>query len=124
MSDRTTAAAIFVLGACVGLAGDACHVASHTTHYEWDGVPVIWRSAIWFAQVARWRHPAPVHARRARDLPAGAAAVLAIYAFTALLKGQPDTISALVTPALGVVVWHWWDPSPGAALAGALAALV
>jgi hypothetical protein len=47
-STVTTAATIAALGFAVGLAGDACHVASGTTRYEWDGVPTIWRSAIWF----------------------------------------------------------------------------
>jgi hypothetical protein len=48
LSPAATAAAIAALGFVVGLAGDACHVASGTTRYEWDGVPTIWRSAIWF----------------------------------------------------------------------------
>ena len=43
-----TAALIALLGFGVSLAGDACHVASGTTEYEWSGVPSIWRSAIWF----------------------------------------------------------------------------
>src|SRR3954454_13419894 len=48
MSARSTTLAIVALGAAVALAGDACHVASGTTRYLWDGVPTIWRSAIWF----------------------------------------------------------------------------
>ncbi|HEX6712585.1 MAG TPA: hypothetical protein VF066_04340, partial [Thermoleophilaceae bacterium] len=48
MSARATTATIILLGAAVALVGDACHVASGTTHYKWDGVPAIWRSAIWF----------------------------------------------------------------------------
>ena len=53
MGDRplgpaATAAAIAALGFTVGLAGDACHVASGATRYEWDGVPEIWRSQVWF----------------------------------------------------------------------------
>ena len=47
MSARKTIATILLLGAGVALAGDACHVASGTTHYRWD-VPAIWRSAFWF----------------------------------------------------------------------------
>ena len=38
----------FLLGFGIGLAGDACHVASGTTVYDWDGVPTLWNSAIWF----------------------------------------------------------------------------
>jgi hypothetical protein len=48
LTPAATAATIAVLGFVVGLAGDACHVASGTTRYEWDGVPTIWRSAVWF----------------------------------------------------------------------------
>ena len=48
LGDGATAAIIFALGFGVSLCGDATHVASGTTVYEWDGVPAIWRSAIWF----------------------------------------------------------------------------
>ena len=48
LSAAQTAAAIVVLALIVGLAGDACHVAAGTTRYEWEGVPAVWRSAIWF----------------------------------------------------------------------------
>ena len=39
---------VFLLGFGIGLAGDASHVASGTTAYDWDGVPTLWNSAIWF----------------------------------------------------------------------------
>ena len=42
------AVTIAALGFGVALAGDACHVASGATRYEWDGVPEIWRSQVWF----------------------------------------------------------------------------
>src|SRR3954470_14543846 len=93
-----TALAIAALGFAVGLAGDACHVASGTTRYEWDGVPTIWRSAIWFPLLvagavlaASWlaerespRLP-PINQRTRGDVIAGAAAVLGLYALTAAL---------------------------------------
>ncbi|MCW2992031.1 MAG: hypothetical protein JWM73_2625, partial [Solirubrobacterales bacterium] len=43
-----TPAIVFAMGFAISLAGDATHVASGTTRYEWDGVPVLWKSAIWF----------------------------------------------------------------------------
>ena len=55
-----TAAKIAVLGFAVGLAGDACHVASGTTVYEWDGLPLIWLVTVTFT--AAWQKifsPAP-----------------------------------------------------------------
>jgi hypothetical protein len=124
---------IVALGAAVALAGDACHVASGTTRYEWDGVPAVWRSAIWFpflvgggilalALLGRRTSLVPARQRSARDVPAAAAAVLAVYAITAALKGQPETVSVVLVCALGIAVWGWWDPSPGAALGGLIAA--
>jgi hypothetical protein len=136
MKNRTKIIAIIVLGALIGLAGDACHVASGTTHYEWDGVPTVWRSAIWFpvllasgvlalalsGRALAGRFPPARHRTRADVLPA-AAAVLALYALTAVLKGEPTTVSVVLTAAIAVVIWGVWDPSPGAALGGAIAAV-
>ena len=131
-----TALKILALGALVALAGDATHVASGTTRYEWDDVPAIWRSAIWFpvlvaggvlalADVGRRLHDRlpPVRVRTRADVIAGAAAVLALYALTAALRGEPTTVSLVLTGALAVAIWAWWDPSPGAALGGVVAAI-
>jgi hypothetical protein len=136
MSPRATAAVIVALGAAVALAGDACHVASGTTHYEWDGVPAIWRSAIWFPVLVAGgvlglaltgrdlagRFP-PARVRTRSDVLPAAAAVLGLYALTAVMKGQPTTVSLVLTGAIAVVIWGVWDPSPGAALGGAIAAV-
>jgi hypothetical protein len=131
-----TAAAIAGLGVLVGLAGDACHVASGTTRYEWDGVPVIWRSAIWFPVLLaggvlalalvghRWRDRLPAaRTRSRRDVIPATAAVLGLYALTAALHGQPVTVSTVLVGSVAVALWGWWDPSPGAALGGAIAAI-
>jgi hypothetical protein len=119
------ALAIAALGFGIGLAGDACHVASGTTRYDWSGVPEVWRSRLWFpvlltgAVVAgAWlgdRAALPAARRRDRaDVVVGAAVVLALYALTAALRGQPATVSVVLTGAIAVAVWAWWDPSPGA----------
>jgi hypothetical protein len=135
VSPARTAAAIAALGFGVALAGDACHVAAGTTRYEWDGVPEIWRSAIWFPFLvaagvllgawlpARMRLPA-VRQRKLADVPAGAGVVLALYALTALLRGEPDTVAVVLTSAIAVAIWSWWDPSPGTLLVAALAAVI
>lgn len=139
LGDAATAVAIVATGFAVGLVGDACHVASGTTRYEWEGVPILWRSAIWFPVLlgsavlaAAWagEHaglPA-VRVRRRVDAVIGAAAVLGLYALTAALRGEPVTVSVALTGAVAVVIWAWWDPSPGtlalaagAAVAGPLA---
>lgn len=107
----------------MGLVGDACHVASGTTHYEWDGVPAIWRSAIWFPVMlssavlaAAWageRAGLPaIRMRRRVDALTGAAAILGLYALTAALRGEPVTVSVALTAAVAVVIFAWWDPSP------------
>lgn len=137
MSTRATVTTIVLLGAAVALAGDACHVASGTTHYKWDGVPAIWRSAIWFPVLVAGgvlalaltgrdlagRLP-PQRVRTRADVLPAAAAVLALYALTAVVHDQPYTVSVVLTGAIAVVIWGVWDPSPGAALAGAIAAVV
>lgn len=131
---RSPALVIAALGFGVGLAGDACHVASGTTRYEWDGVPEIWKSRAWFPFLvagavlfAAWSgRRAGLPERRARgpvDVVLGAAVVLALYALTAVLKGQPATVSVVLTAAIAVAVWAWWDPSPAAFAIGAAAAV-
>lgn len=129
---------VFLLGFGLGLAGDACHVASGTTAYDWDGVPTLWNSAIWFpfvvglavlaaAETGR-RLELPSHARTRVDVVIGAAVVLALYALTATLRGQPTTVAVVLCGAIAVAVWAWWDPTSrslavavGAAILGPVA---
>jgi hypothetical protein len=131
-----TAARILLLGFAVALAGDACHVASGTTTYLWDGVPVIWKSAIWFPPLVAGavlaladtgrrlatRFP-PAVERTQRDVLPAAAAVLALYALTAVVHTQPATVSVVLCSSIAIVIWGLWDPSPGAALGGLVAAV-
>lgn len=130
-----TAAIVAAIGFVVGLAGDAAHVASGTTHYEWDGVPVIWKSQIWFpflvasaVLAAAWSaHRTGVVALRRRgraDVITGAALVLALYAVTALVRDEPATVSVVLTAAIAVAIWSWWNPSLGAFAVGAAAAVL
>jgi hypothetical protein len=127
-------AAIFGLGFVVGLAGDACHVASGTTRYDWSGVPVLWRSAIWFpflvggaVLAAAWgaerAGPAAVRVRTRGDVVLGAAVVLAHYALTAALRHRPATVSVVLTGAVAVAVLMWWEPSLRGLSTAALAAV-
>jgi hypothetical protein len=134
LSGAQTAGVIAAIGFAVGLVGDACHVASGTTAYEWEDVPSIWRSAIWFPVLvsvavlsAAWAGEQlagkPARMRGRADAVTGIAAVLALYALTAVVRDQPDTVSVVLIVALAVVIWSWWDPSPGA-LAVAVGAAV
>jgi hypothetical protein len=124
---------IAALGFVVGLAGDATHVASGTTAYETD-VPELWRSAIWFpfmvsgaVLLAAWsaeRAALPAARERGRaDVVTAAALVLALYALTSALRGEPATVSVVLTGAIAVAIWCWWDPSPGSLLVAAGAAV-
>ena len=120
----------------MSLAGDACHVTSGTTSYEWDGVPEIWQSAIWFPFLVggailagayaaeRAPLPPPVRVRRRVDVPAGAGAVLALYALTAALRGEPTTVAVVLTGAIAIAIWSWWDPSPRALALAVVAAVL
>ena len=134
LGNAATAGVIVALGFAVGLAGDACHVASGTTRYEWTGGVTIWRSAFWFpllvaggVLLGAWlseRSGLPAKRVRGRtDVATGAAVVLALYALTAALRGEPATVSVILTGALAVAVWSWWDPSLGALLVAAGAAV-
>ena len=127
--------AIFALGAAVGLAGDACHVVTGTTRYEPSWVPTVWESKLWFPLLVGGAVLAAAWAGRRAGLPAvrrrdrgdailGAGVVLALYALTALLLGTPDTLSVVWTAAIAIAVWAWWDPSPGALLVAACAAVL
>ncbi len=120
-----TALVIAAIAFGAGLLGDACHVAAGTTSYEWDGVPTIWRSGIWFPFVltgsvvlAAWLSErtgtAPARRRGRADVVTGVAAIVALYAVTALMRDEPTTVSVVLVGALAVVIWSWWDPSPGA----------
>lgn len=133
------AACVFAIGFAISLAGDATHVASGTTRYEWDGVPTLWKSGLWFpfavgaavlgaAWAAERFGPPPLRRRTRADAALGAALVLALYALTAALRGEPPTVSVVLTGAVAMAIWAWWDPSPrafavalGAAIAGPLA---
>lgn len=121
LSPFATFVAIFALGFSVSLIGDACHVSSGTTEYLWSGVPNIWRSGVWFpflvgasvvgAARAGIAAQLPTRRRTRQDLMLAVAAVLALYAFTAMLRGTPTEVAITSCGGIAVVIWRWWDPS-------------
>jgi hypothetical protein len=131
LSPLATGAVVFALGFVVSLVGDACHVSSGTTEYLWPSVPNLWRSGAWFpflvgaaiVGAARSGLAArlPSLRRTRQDLVLAVAAVLALYALTATLRGTPTEVAVTLCGAIAVVIWRWWDPSR-AALAIALGA--
>jgi len=94
-------AGLFALGAAGGLLGDQGHVASGTTAYlpSSKGVPFVWESPLWFPALvglltaslaeARLRLAPTRRAGGAEDGVAAVAAVLGLYALTALIRHQP-----------------------------------
>jgi len=133
LNPLATGLVIFAIGFAASLAGDACHVTSGTTTYLWPGVPTLWQSGVWFpflvgaavlgAARSGLGAGLPKRPRRRLDVVIGSAAVLALYALTATMRGQPSTVSVVLCGAVAVVIWAWWDSSFGA-LCIALAAAV
>lgn len=94
----------------------------------------IWRSAFWFpfsvagaVLAAAWGAErlgsAESRAHTRGDVVAGAGVVLALYATTAAMRGEPETVSVVLTSAIALAVWAWWDPSPRSFLVGSLGAV-
>jgi len=96
-------AALFAIGAAGGLVGDMCHVQSGTTVYLEDPLPYVWESQLWFpimvgggTAALGWigvmlgaRASAQERAEPVRAAAAMIASVLALYALTALVRGEP-----------------------------------
>lgn len=133
MSDRATFAVLFVAGAAIALAGDAAHVQAGITEYLWDGVPTIWKSALWFpilvggaVAAGGWigsRFDLPRSDRRRTDVVIGMASVLGLYFVTTLVADAPQIAANGICWAVAIVIWLWWDPSRPAFFA-ALAAMI
>ena len=109
-------AALFAIGAIGGLIGDMCHVESGTTRYLEDPLPYVWRSQLWFPVVVgagtaalgwlRLRLAAvePPATGRVRDGAAMIAAVVGLYALTALVRGEPQAPSIVLVYALAALI--------------------
>ncbi len=104
---------LFVLGATGGLIGDAGHVQSGTTVYLDRGVPFIWESAVWFvaavglgtvALAAIRVRLGPARPGGVRDGAVGVAAVIGIYAVTAVLRDATLLAATAVVYALAALV--------------------
>jgi hypothetical protein len=127
-------AILFCVGAAGGLVGDAGHVQSGTTAYLDDATPFIWESALWFpilvglatASIGELRlRLGPPRAGLEPRVGVGAiAAVLGIYAVTALVHDQPEGPATTLVVALAVLVACWLGGGRPALACGLAAALV
>jgi hypothetical protein len=127
-------AALFVIGAAGGLLGDAGHVQAGTTIYLDDSVPFVWESAIWFVLLVglgtaalaeiRLHLGAPRPGFDLREGAGGIAAVIGIYALTALVYEEPELPVIVLISTLGVLVAVWLADGAPALVCGVLAAIV
>jgi hypothetical protein len=146
MSGRRTlsggaALVLFAVGAIGGLIGDAAHVQTGATEYLSDAVPFIWESALWFplavglATVATGFlrvllapvEPIPgieTDGDRLREAAMGIAAVLAIYAVTAIVSDEPEGAATTLTVMLAVLCVARFASGPAALACAASAALL
>lgn len=127
-------AALLAIGAAGGLIGDAAHVQAGTTVYLDASVPFVWESALWFpvlvglataalAELRLWLGPT----RPGFDPRVGAgaiAAVLAIYAVTALVYDAPEGPATTLVVMLAVLVAAWLAGGWPALTCGIAAAIV
>lgn len=135
-----TAAGLFVIGALGGLLGDAAHVQTGTTTYLSDAVPFLWESALWFplavglgtVAVGELRSrlsppptsvPAPAEGGPLREAAAAVAAVLAIYAITALVSDRPEGAGTTLIVMLAALTAVRFASGGAAVLCGIAAAL-
>ena len=125
---------LFVVGAVGGLIGDMCHVESGTTIYLEDPLPYVWRSQLWFPLMVGGGTAALgwIRVRLAgagggatdpRDAVAMIAAVLGLYALTALLRGEPQASGAVAAYAVGALICARWTRDRVDLLCAALAAV-
>jgi hypothetical protein len=124
---------LFAVGAAGGLIGDHGHVVTGTTAYEPTDFPFVWDSALWFPLVVgtgtvalaeiRLHLAAPRVDGGVAEAVAGIAAVLGIYAVTALVAGDPLGPSTTLIAALAALTWVSIGDGWPAAICGVAAAV-
>ena len=127
-------AILFAIGAAGGLIGDAGHVQSGTTTYLDDSVPFIWESALWFPVLVglatattgelRLRLGPPRPGFDARVGVAAIAAVIGIYALTAIVHTDPEQPATVLIAMLAVLVVCWLADGWPAVVCGISAAVI
>jgi len=128
--------ALFVIGAVGGLIGDMCHVESGTTVYLEDPLPYLWKSQLWFPLMVgsgtvalgwiRVRLDGRVRAPERGALREGAvmiAAVVGLYALTALVRGEPQPAAIVLVYAVAAVIVARFATAPADLVCAVLAAL-
>ena len=127
-------AALFAIGAVGGLIGDAGHVQAHTTRYLDDSVPFVWESALWFPFLVglataslgelRLQLAPPRPGFEPRIAIAAIAAVLALYALTAVVHDEPEGPTTTLVLMLAVLIAAWLGGGRAALICGLAAAVI
>jgi hypothetical protein len=126
--------ALFLLGAAGGLIGDEGHVASGTTRYISHALPFIWKSQLWFPLLVGGATCATAELRLALAPPrpeggfgegaAAVAAIVGLYALTALLRHDPLAPATSLCYALAALTaWQFAD-GRAALTCGIVAAII
>ena len=111
-------AGLFAIGAIGGLIGDMCHVQSGTTVYLEDPLPYVWESQLWFPLMVGGgtaalgligvmlgaRATADESAEPVRAAAAMIAAVIALYALTAIVRGEPGGVGIVLCWAVAALI--------------------
>lgn len=111
-------AGLFAIGAAGGLIGDMSHVQSGTTVYLDDVLPYVWESQLWFPLMVGTGTAAlgwiglalgarATAAERADPVREGAtmiAAVIGLYALTALVRGEPASVGIVLCWSVAALI--------------------
>ncbi len=131
-------ASLFAIGAVGGLIGDMCHVESGTTVYLEDPLPYVWKSQLWFpfmvgagtaalgwirVRIDGGEERRAGDADRLRRAALMIAAVVGLYALTALMRGEPQPAAIVLVYALALVIAAAFATGPGDLVCACLAAL-
>lgn len=123
MSERSSIgpaglAALFAIGAVGGLIGDMCHVQSGTTVYLEDPLPYVWESQLWFPLMVGGGTAAlgwiavglgagasePERRDPIREAATMIAAVLGLYALTAIVRGEPAAVGIVLCYSVATLI--------------------
>jgi hypothetical protein len=126
--------ALFALGAAGGLIGDEGHVESGTTRYLSHALPFIWKSQLWFPLLVGGATCAVAELRLAlapprveggfRDGAAAIAAIVGLYALTALVRHDAlGPATSLCYALAALTAWQFAD-GRAALICGAAAAII